>query len=78
MKIYDIAIDKQQLLALEEKSDGNPMEIYKLPPNSTFIRMENVGDCLHIIYSMDIHDESPDTDLVTSMYKSDMKEIKDL
>jgi len=78
MIIYDIAIDKQQLLALEEESDGNPVEICKLPAGSTFITMENVGDCLHIIYSMDIHDESPDTDLVTSMYKSDMKEIKDL
>ena len=58
MNIYDIAIDKQQFLRIEEESDGNPVEIAKLPPNSTFLRMENVGDCLHIIYS--IEDEPPD------------------
>ena len=53
MNIYDIAIDKQQFLRIEEESDGNPMEIAKLPAGSTFLRMENVGDCLHIIYSID-------------------------
>ena len=61
MIIYDLAIDKQQLLTLEEESDGNPVEICKLPAGSTFIRMENIGDCLHIIYSIG----EPDTSTLT-------------
>ena len=52
MKFYYIAIDKVLLLTLEEDSDGRAVEICKLPPNATFISMENIGDCLHFIYSI--------------------------
>ena len=70
MNIYDIAIDKQQMLRLEEESGGNPVEICKLPAGSTFLRMENVGDCLHLIYSIG----EPDTSTLTLDVGSTAKE----
>ena len=58
MKICTIVLNKIDLHAIQEASNGEPVTLTTLPAGATFIRMDDIKGDIHIIYSME--DESPE------------------
>ena len=68
MKICTIVLNKIDLHAIQEASNGEPVTLTTLPAGATFIRMDDIKGDIHIIYSME--DEEPQSELEAAIEKA--------
>ena len=76
MKICTIVINQIDLHALQEASNGEPVTMTTLPEGAKFIKMEQSGNAIHIIYSME--DEDPVREFVADVSKEHIERCEKL